>query len=73
MESEFPSEDFHFFPSLGGGDRYISVFWKIASGNSIFVLVPAGGHFFSTFFGPLGPYDFPGKTSKIVRTSDFSP
>ena len=28
---------------------------------------------FSKFFSPCGPDDFPGKTSKIIRTGDFCP
>ena len=38
----------------------------------ILVLVPLGGHFLK-FFGRPSPYDFPVKTSKIIRTGDFSP
>ena len=29
--------------------------------------------FFSFVCGPLGPYEFPGKSSKTIRTSDLSP
>ena len=28
---------------------------------------------FPNFSAPIGPYDFPGKASKLVRTGDFSP
>ena len=31
------------------------------------------GGIFSIFFFPPGPYAFPGKMSKIIRTGDFSP
>ena len=29
--------------------------------------------FFIHTFGPLGPYNFPGKSSNTIRTGDFSP
>ena len=46
---------------------------KYSPGNYIFVPVSAGRHFYNFFSASSGPYDFPGKISKIIHTSDLLP
>ena len=67
----FPNDPVSELLTLGGGNLGGSVHMRL--GNYIFVPVLAGGHFFKMFRPPPhGPYDFPGNTSKIIRTGDFS-
>ena len=63
---------FEVFLGVFEKDRENNARKGLFTGNLTFLSVPAGGHFFK-FFGPPGPYDFPGKVNKIIRTGDFIP